>query len=128
MVRRFLAAFILLLMATNAYALAQRNVAADRRSNDLADSVQGTYVGDVIADARGSSRSGVTVRVIRIGPSLVEIRSDYDRVPVVRIPLEEVMGSVLAASGEHVFLIDRNRDPRRLQLTIDDASLSLVRR
>jgi hypothetical protein len=46
---------------------------------------------------------------------------------VVRIPLEEVMGSILAASGDHVFLIDRNRDPRRLQLTIDDASLSLVR-
>ena len=30
--------------------------------------------------------------------------------------------------GDHVFVINRDVDPRRLDLTIDDASLSLTRR
>ena len=35
------------------------------------------------------------------------------------------MDAILASSGPHVFLIENQRDPRRLSLTIDDASLSL---
>ena len=94
------------------------------RKLDLADRVAGTYRGDVISDARGSSKSGVTITVTRIGPNKVEIRSDYGRIPTVAIPLEKAMDAILAASGSHVFLLDTARSPDRLDLTIDDASWS----
>ena len=109
-------------------AVAQRNVQISRTANDLAAFVEGTYSGDVISDARGSSKSGVTVWVSQVGPNLVEVRSDYSRIPTVRIPLEQALSAIVAASGDHVFLINRDEDLNRLSLTIDDASLSLSRR
>lgn len=127
MKRLLLAAALALFALTPVSATAQRNADLQRQSGDLAAFAAGTYVGDVISDSRGSSRSGVTVQVTRVGPNLVEIRSDYPRIPTVRIPLEQAMSAVLAASGDHVFLINRDQDPRRLDLTIDGASLSLLR-
>lgn len=127
MVRRFAVAAILASMILPQAASAQTPARERRAAADLAALVAGTYVGDVISDSRGSSRSGVTVQVVRIGPNLVEIRSDYARIPTVRIPLTTAMNAVLAASGDHVFLINRDQDPGRLDLTIDEASLSLQR-
>src|SRR3989442_1590696 len=43
---------------------------------DLGDVAQGTYMGDVIADSHGSSKSHVTVTVTRIGSNLVRMTSD----------------------------------------------------
>lgn len=94
---------------------------------DLADRVAGTYKGDVISDARGSSKNGVTITVTRTGPNRVEIKSDYARIPTVTIPLEKAMDAILAASGPSVFLLDTVRSPDRLDLTIDDASWSGTR-
>ena len=91
---------------------------------DLADRVAGTYNGDVISDARGSSKSGVTITVTRVGPNRVEVKSSYARIPTVTIPLEKAMDAILAASGPYVFLLDTVRSPDRLDLTIDDASWS----
>jgi len=101
---------------------------SSQRPADLAEEVAGTWVGDVISDARGSSHSGVTVTITRVGPNLVEISADYARIPRVRIPLERAMNAIVQASGDHVFVINRDVDPRRLDLTIDEASLSLQRR
>lgn len=94
------------------------------RKADLADRVAGTYKGDIISDARGSSRSGVTITVARTGPNKVEIKSSHPRIPTVTIPLEKAMDAILAASGPYVFLLDTVRSPDRLDLTIDDASWS----
>ena len=128
MTRFFLAAALALpILIAATPAAAQRNAELRRPSNDLADFAAGTYVGDVISDSRGSSRSDVTVRVTRVGPNLVEVQSDYARIPTVRIPLEQAMSAVLAARGDHVFLDQSDQDPRRLDLTIDGASLSLRR-
>jgi len=100
---------------------------APRRA-DLAEIVAGTYRGDVISDARGGgSRTGVTVTVARVGPNLVEVSADYDRIPTVRIPLNQAMSAILSASTQYVFLIQRDRDPDALSLTIDDASVSVRR-
>lgn len=109
-------------------AFGQRNVDLRSARPDLADAVAGTYFGDVISDARGSSRSDVTITVSKVGPNLVEIRSDYARIPTVRIPLIVAMNSILSNDADYVFLINREQDPRRLDLTIDDASLSLQKR
>ena len=108
-------------------AAAAGSQASAPRPADLADEVAGTYAGDVISDARGSSQSGVTVTISRVGPNLVEVRADYARIPTVRIPLTRAMNAIVQARGDHVFVINRDVDPRRLDLTIDDASLSLQR-
>lgn len=105
-------------------ALAETPKAAPARQADLADRVAGTYKGDVISDARGSSRNGVTITVTRTGPNRVEVKSDYPRIPTVTIALEKAMDAILAASGPSVFLLDTVRSPERLDLTIDDASWS----
>ena len=107
--------------------LAEPPQAAPARKADLADRVAGTYSGDVISDARGASKSGVTIIVTRTGPNKVEVKSDYARIPTVIIPLEKAMDAILAASGPSVFLLDTVRSPDRLDLTIDDASWSGTR-
>ena len=107
-----------------AAAQAETKPATAPRNTDLADRVAGTYKGDVISDARGSSKSGVTITVTRVGPNKIEVKSSYARIPTVTIPLEKAMDAILAASGPYVFLIDTVRSPDRLDLTIDDASWS----
>lgn len=105
-------------------ALAGTPKAAPAHKPDLADSVVGTYKGDIISDARGSSKDGVTITVTRTGPNKIEIKSSHARIPTVTIPLEKAMDAILAASGPSVFLLDTVRSPDRLDLTIDDASWS----
>lgn len=115
---------IVLLVAVLA-PLSLASAAPAERKPDLADLVAGTYVGDIISDARGSSKSGVTITVTRVAKDRVAIACDCARIPKVEIPIERAMDAILASSGPHVFLIENQRDPRRLSLTIDDASLSL---
>lgn len=127
MLRTLVAATSLSLLLPAEAALAEPPKAAPARKADLADRVAGTYKGDVASDARGSSRSNVTITVTRTGPNKVEIKSDYSRIPTVTIPLEKAMDAILAASGPSVFLLDTVRSPDRLDLTIDDASWSGTR-
>ena len=97
------------------------------RKPDLADTVAGTYYGDIISDARGSSKTGVTITVTRLAKDRVAISCDCKRIPPVEINIERVMDAILASDGPHVFLIELQRDPNRLGLTIDDASLSVAK-
>ncbi|MDB5423702.1 MAG: putative secreted protein [Phenylobacterium sp.] len=99
--RAALAGAIAALLATGAAG------AAPERKPDLADAAQGTYAGDVISDSQGSSKSGVTLTVTRVGPNTVSITSDYRRLPVVTVPLTQAMGKILQRSGDSVFLLDR---------------------
>ena len=124
MLRTPILATSLALLLPAAAALAEPPKSAPAHKADLADRVAGTYKGDVISDARGSSRNDVTITVTRTGPNKIEIKSDYPRIPTVTIPLEKAMDAILAASGSSVFLLDTVRSPDRLDLTIDDASWS----
>jgi len=117
------AASLALLLPAGA-ALAESPKAVPAHKPDLADRVAGTYKGDIISDARGSSKNGVTITVTRTGPNKVEIKSSHARIPTVTIPLERAMDAILAASGPYVFLLDTVRSPDKLDLTIDDASWS----
>ena len=123
MTRRISSSFAILLAALVSWSTA--TAAAPERKPDLADLVAGIYRGDIISDARGSSQSGVTITVTRVGKDRVAIACDCKRIPAVEIPIERAMDAILASSGPHVFLIENQRDPRRLSLTIDDASLSV---
>ena len=116
---------LIALLVTVLAPLSLASAATPERKPDLAELVAGTYYGDIISDARGSSKSGVTITVTRVGKDRVTIACDCTRIPKVEIPIERAMDAILASSGPHVFLIENQRDPRRLSLTIDDASLSL---
>lgn len=91
---------------------------------DLADTAQGRYAGDVISDARGSSRSDVDVTVTKIAKNRVRVVADYGRIPAREFNLTRAMQTIQNVGGNEVFLLDLSRSPRRLDLTIDDASWS----
>lgn len=93
------------------------------RKPDLADTVSGPYEGSVVADTRGGSQSDVTITVRRISKNTVEVSSDYARVPTVTIGLTRASDAILNARGPNNFLIQQGRDPWRLDLSIDGATL-----
>ena len=93
------------------------------RKPDLADVAAGTYEGSVVADTRGGSQSDVTITVTRVSKNLVEVSSDYDRVPTVSIGLTRASDAILNSRPPHNFLIQQDRNPKRLDLSIDGATL-----
>ena len=101
---------------------------AEQRRQDLADTAAGSYAGDVISDARGSSRSGVRITVTKIGPNRVRISSDYPRLPSFEAALTRAMDTIQNRSGDEVFLLDLSQMPNSLHVTVDDASWAGVRR
>jgi hypothetical protein len=104
-------------------AAAQRSGGTVRAARaDLADMAAGAYAGDVISDARGSSRSGVRIMVTKVGPNQVRVTADYARLPEFTARLTRVMNTVQNASGDQVFLLDLSKSPRTLMVTVDDAS------
>ena len=94
-----------------------------RRKPDLGDVAHGIYKGAVVAHNRGGSRSDVTITVKRVGKNLVEISSDYDRIPTVQIALSRAMDAILAAKPGNGFLIEQGKDAKRLDLSIDGVTL-----
>lgn len=99
------------------------------REPDLGDVAAGTYYGDVISDSKGSSRSGVTLTVTRVGRNLVSVSSDYARLPKVTVPLEKAMDKILAASGDTTFLLDPSKSPPGLDVSFhNEVSWSGVKR
>jgi hypothetical protein len=91
---------------------------------DLADTAQGSYFGDVISDARGSSRSNVRFTVTKIGPNKIRVTSDYARLPEFTASLTRAMRTIQNASGPEVFLLDLSKTPPTLMVTVADASWS----
>lgn len=91
---------------------------------DLADVAQGMYHGDVISDARGSSRSDVMITVTKTGPNTVRVTSDYPRLPAFTAKLTRAMHTIQNAGGSEVFLLDTSKSPPGLDVTVDDASWS----
>lgn len=98
-----------------------------RAQSDLATQVAGTWRGDVTADARGSSQSGVTVTVRRVDTNVVEVSSDYSRLPTVRVPISRAGNAIVQSNGNVTFLVELNRNPDRLDLYIDGAALVVNR-
>lgn len=89
---------------------------------DLADMARGSYFGDIVSDARGSSRSGVRITVTRTGPNQVRVTSDQPRLPAFTARLGRAMDTLQNVGGEALFLLDLSKSPRTLMVTVDDAS------
>jgi hypothetical protein len=94
---------------------------------DLADMAAGRYLGEIISDARGSSRSGVRLTVAKVGPNRVRVTADYARLPGFTAQLVRAMDTVQNAGGAEVFLLDLSKQPRTLMVTVDDASWAGVK-
>lgn len=92
-----------LIMAATVGGLAH---AAKPHKPDLADALAGSWSGDVISDSQGSGRPGVTLTLTRVGPNTVRIDSDYPRLPVITVPLEKAMSSIVNRTGDTAFAFD----------------------
>jgi hypothetical protein len=90
------------------------------RKADLADMLAGRWAGDVISDSKGSSRSGVTLMIERVGPNTVKVSSDYPRLPVITVRVERVMSVIMQASGNSTFLYDPAKEPPRLDVSFNN--------
>ena len=88
-------------------------------SVELAGLAAGDYRGDVVSDARGSSRSDVTVTIARINSRKVRITSDYPRLGVVEIELDRAGQTLQAAGASALFLLELGKDPPQLHYNPD---------
>ena len=88
--------------AVGLLAISQAAIAEERRP-DVADTVTGTWLGDVISDSQGSGRQGVTLTIARISRDTVQISSDYERLPVTTITLERAMTAIVNRTGDSAF-------------------------
>jgi hypothetical protein len=91
---------------------------------DLADIAAGIYDGNVISDARGSSRSNVRLTVTKTGPNTIYVTSSYPRLPPFSAKLTRAMNTIQKVGGSGVFLLDLSKRPVGLDVTDDDASWS----
>lgn len=94
---------------------------------DLADMAAGVYDGDVVSDARGSSRSNVRLTVVKTGPNTVQVTATYPRLPPFSARLTRAMNTIQNVGGPSVFLLDLSKSPYGLDVTVDDASWSGAR-
>jgi len=85
-----------------------------KESVEIADLVAGTYYGDVVADSKGSSQTGVTVTIAKVGKRRVRITSDYERLGDEEVDLSTV-GNVIVSTGNGASLsLDVDQTPPRL--------------
>lgn len=131
MKRNSLILSLLLMCGATFLPLLTANAESDvpERNPDLGDTAQGRYFGDVISDSQGSSRSGVTLTVTRIGVNRVRISSDYARLPSVEVALTVAMDRILNDGGDTAFLLDPTKSPVQLDVSfLNEVSWSGTRR
>ena len=81
---------------------------------ELADLVVGTYLGDVIADSEGSSRTDVVLTVTKLDQTKVRVTSDYHRLGTVDVTLTRIGNQILNADGDTPFILNLERNPPTL--------------
>jgi len=87
---------------------------ADKGTIEIADSVAGTYYGDVISDSQGSSQPDVTVTIARVGNRRVRITSDYERLNATEVDLTTTGNLIVGADGAATLSLDMDKNPPRL--------------
>ncbi|HEV2801725.1 MAG TPA: toll/interleukin-1 receptor domain-containing protein [Pyrinomonadaceae bacterium] len=83
-------------------------------SSEIADSVVGTYYGDVVADSKGSSQTDVTVTITKLGARRVMITSDYERLGTAELELSRSGNAIVGNGGEATLSVDMDKTPPRL--------------
>jgi hypothetical protein len=88
-------------------------IEADREA-DLSGLAEGVYLGDVVSDAGGGSRSNVKVTVTRVNGRKVRITADYPRLGVIELELDRVGRTIQAAGTSAGFLLELDKNPPQL--------------
>ena len=83
---------------------------------ELADLVVGSYLGNVMSDSKGSSRSDIDVTVTRLDRYTVRVTSSYQRLGTVDVTLTRIGNQILGAGGDSPFMVDLDRNPPTLQI------------
>lgn len=81
----------------------------------LAASVVGTYLGDVVADSKGSSRRQVVVSVTPLDDGKVRIASSYERIGSADVELQQVGDTITNVGAEHVLRVLLRAKPRAIE-------------
>ncbi len=107
-------------LKAKAMAESARQIEISKRLNQLnqaalAEAVVGTYLGDVIADSKGSSRRQVVVSITSLADGKVRIASSYERIGSVDVELERVGDTITNVGTEHVLRVDLSAKPRALE-------------
>jgi len=84
---------------------------AVKESTDIADTVAGTYYGNVVADSQGSSQTDVTVTIVKVGKRRVRITSDYERLGAAEVELSMAGNVIVSASGETTLAFYMEQSP-----------------
>lgn len=102
-----------------------------KRKPDLGDAAEGTFVGQIISDSRGSSSAAgtqVVVTIRRTGVNRIEVTTDNPLLRGGLYQLESAMGRILARATKSNLLIDPTRQPANLDYSPDEVlSFSGVR-
>jgi hypothetical protein len=88
-------------------------IEADREA-DLSGLAEGVYLGDVVSDAGGGSRSNVKVTVTRVNGRKVRITADYPRLGVIELELDRVGRTIQATGTSAGFLLELDKNPPQL--------------
>jgi hypothetical protein len=80
------------------------------------DAIVGTYVGEIIADSKGSSRSGVSVRLDKLSADTVRVSSSHARIGSLDITVMPMAGKVSNAGGGTPLQVDLEASPPTLVL------------
>ena len=81
---------------------------------ELADLVVGTYLGNVIADSKGGSRSDVILNITKLDRSTVRVTSEYPRLGTIDVALTRTGNQILNANGDTPFIVDLDQNPPSL--------------
>ena len=83
----------------------------------LADKVAGNYLGAVVSDSKGSSRSDIAVTLQPVAANRVRASSGYERIGSVEIELTQIGTQVLSVDGDSTLIVDLAVTPPTLALT-----------
>ena len=86
------------------------------RQASLADKVAGTYLGAVVSDSKGSSRSDISVTLQALASNRVRASSGYERIGSVDIELTQIGTQVLSVGGDSTLIVDLGVTPPTLLL------------
>ena len=81
---------------------------------DVADLVQGTYVGEIISDSRGATPPPgvqIIINLTRIGRNRVQITTNTPQLPGADVSVQLASGKVVNTSGENTIFIDLAQSP-----------------
>lgn len=82
----------------------------------LAEAVAGTYLGEVVSDSKGSSRSHIGVTLQVLAANRVRASSAYERIGSVEIELTQIGTQVLSVGGDSTLIVDLAATPPTLAL------------